>query len=243
MILSLFYITNCEENVLPSFISPCTLNEKEFSKCLKDQIETALPLFTKGMPELDVPSIDPVHLNNISIDTNGLKLSFADAQMYGLSDSKLTDFKVELGKGEETFSMTFKSNLNLTALYEIEGQIIILPIQGKGDAVVAARGVEVKIDSKLKHVKDSSGEHFKLTSPQYTYNIEKTTFALANLFNGNKQLADTTLQFANENWQQLMDELAPPVIKQIVKQCVKTINKFFSKFNISQIVLGYTENK
>ncbi|KAI8440344.1 hypothetical protein MSG28_001682 [Choristoneura fumiferana] len=99
--------------------------------------------------------------------------------------------------------------------------------------------IKVEIKSKLTHVNDAKGEHFKLVTPNYNYQIEKTTFAFKNLFNGNKQLADATHEFANQNWQQLMDDLAPPVIKQIVRTCVKAINKFFNKVTIDQIVLGY----
>lgn len=239
VILSLVYFGNCKDAYLPPYINPCQLNTPNFAECVKKQIEITLPKFTKGIPEMDVPSIDPIQLDNINIDGNGLKLTFTQAAMHGISSSKLTDLQVNIGKGEETFKLAFKNNLSLTAKYVIDGRILILPIQGKGDAKVNAQGVEVVIDSKLVHVKDENGEHFKLVTPNYKYTIERTTFDLQNLFNGNKQLADTTLQFANENWQQLMDELSPPAIKQIVRSVVKAINKFFSKVTIDQIVLGY----
>ncbi|XP_075973029.1 circadian clock-controlled protein daywake-like [Anticarsia gemmatalis] len=243
ILLSLVYITHSENGFLPPYISPCELSTDKFVDCVKKQIVNSLPKFTKGVPEMGVPSIDPVHLDNIEIDGNGLKLSFSEAAMHGLSKCRLTDLKVDIGKSEETFSLAFKGNLSLVAKYVVDGRILILPIQGKGDALVDAQGVEVKIDSKLVHVKDTSGEHFKLATPKYKYTIEKTTFDLKNLFNGNKQLAETTLQFANENWQQLMDELAPPAIKQIVRTVVKAINKFFSKVPIKQIVIGYKESQ
>lgn len=75
------------------YISPCGLKSDTFTDCVREQIENALPKFTKGIPEMGVPSIDPVHLDNIDIDGNGLKLSFSKAAMHGLSNSKLTDFK------------------------------------------------------------------------------------------------------------------------------------------------------
>lgn len=51
-----------------------------------------------------------------------------------------------------------------------------------------SENVEVEIASKLSHVKGDSGEHFKLTVPNYKYKIQSTNFDLKNLFNGNKQL-------------------------------------------------------
>ncbi|XP_013185579.1 circadian clock-controlled protein daywake-like [Amyelois transitella] len=242
VLVGLFCVTTCEEYFLPSYIKPCQLDDKNFTKCVKEQIEASLPHFTKGVPELNVPSIDPVKLDDIIIDGNGLTLKFTQAAMHGLSQSQLTDLIVKIGESDEDFKLAFKGNLSLTAKYEVDGRILILPIQGKGDAIVYAQGVEVEINSKLSHVKDKRNHtHFKLITPSYNYTVEKTTFDLKNLFNGNKQLSDTTHQFANENWRQLMDDLAPPAIKQIVRTCVKTINKFFANVPIERMVKGYKE--
>ncbi|KAJ0179413.1 hypothetical protein K1T71_005125 [Dendrolimus kikuchii] len=238
----LVYSSNGEDGYLPPYIKPCSYDNKDLGACVKTQIENSLNSFAKGIPELDVPSLDPVQLDNIIIDGNGLKLAFTNASMHGISNSKLTNLKVALGKMDEAFSLSFKANLSLTAHYEADGQILVLPIKGNGDALVFAQGCEVTIDSNLVHYKDGKGEHLKLKSPNYKYTFERTVFHLENLFNGNKQLSDATLEFANANWQQLMDDLAPPVIKKIVKTAVKSINKFFAGVTIQQIVVGYTRS-
>ncbi|CAK1578491.1 unnamed protein product [Parnassius mnemosyne] len=231
--------TNAEHGQLPSYMKKCDLKHG-FSDCVKAQIEKSLPLFTKGIPELGVPSTDPVLLDDIRLDGNGLNLSFTNAAMHGLSKCLLTQLKVDIGTEEEEFDLAFKGNLSLTAKYNIDGKILILPIVGEGDATVIAQNIEVNIQSKLAHVKDSKGQsHLKLVTPNYKYDIQRTIFDLKNLFNGNKELAATTLTFANENWRQLMDDLSPPIIKQIVRTVVKAINKFFSKIAISDMISGY----
>ncbi|XP_063823320.1 circadian clock-controlled protein daywake-like [Ostrinia nubilalis] len=242
VILGLFCIAFGDDKVfIPPYIQRCDIDEANLTDCVREQIVNSLPHFTKGVPELNVPSLDPVKLDDIKIDGNGLLLKFTEAAMHGLSNAELTDLKLNLGELDEEFSLSFKCNFSLTAQYEVDGRILILPIKGKGDAFVYAQGVQVRIDSKLIHVKNSKGEHFKLVTPMYKYDIERTTFDLKNLFNGNKQLAETTLKFANENWRQLMDELAPPAIKQIVITCVKAMNKFFANVPIGKMVIGYKD--
>lgn len=61
--------------------------------CVKDKLSTTLPHFTKGIKELGVPPLDPVKLDDIDIDGNGLKLSFTDATMHGLGNAVITDLK------------------------------------------------------------------------------------------------------------------------------------------------------
>ncbi|CAG5056008.1 unnamed protein product [Parnassius apollo] len=239
LFVTLLYNTNAENGQLPSYMKKCELKDG-FDECVKTQIEKSLPLFTKGIPELGVPSTDPVILDDIAINGNGLNLSFTNAAMHGLSKCRLTQLKVDIGNEEEVFDLAFKGDLSLTAKYNIDGRILILPIVGDGDALVTAQNIEVNIQSKLAHVKDNKGQnHLKLVTPNYKYDIQRTIFDLKNLFNGNKELAKTTLTFANENWRQLMDDLSPPIIKQIVRTVVKAINKFFSKVPISNMISGY----
>ncbi|XP_045459571.1 circadian clock-controlled protein daywake-like [Melitaea cinxia] len=240
--VGIYHVRTADDFDLPDYMHQCDLDSKVFQKCVREEIEKSLPHFTKGIPKLGVASIDPVDLDDILIDGNGLKLKFTNAQLHGLSKMKLSDFEVEFADDNEKFNLALVANLSLTAKYNADGKILILPIKGDGDALIKCKNVEVEIASKLSHVKGDSGEHFKLTVPNYKYKIQSTNFDLKNLFNGNKQLADTTIQFANQNWEQLMDELAPPVIKQIVKTIVKTINKFFSKITINRMVKGYKKS-
>lgn len=51
-----------------------------------------------------------------------------------------------------------------------------------------SENVEVTIDGTLARLKNNAGEHMKLITPKYQYDIEKTTFRFENLFNGSKTL-------------------------------------------------------
>lgn len=79
--------------VTAPYIKPCEYTVKDLGACVKTQIENSLNSFAKGIPELGVPSLDPINLGDISIDGNGLKLAFKDAAMHGISNSKLTDLR------------------------------------------------------------------------------------------------------------------------------------------------------
>lgn len=48
------------------------------------------------------------------------------------------DFRVNIGNTDEEFTLAFKSNMSLTAKYDVNGKILIVPILGNGDAVVDA---------------------------------------------------------------------------------------------------------
>lgn len=48
--------------------------------------------------------------------------------------------------------------------------------------------------------------------------------------------ADTTNKFANENWNLIMDEIAPPAIKGIINHCVDVVRKFYSLVPASDLL-------
>lgn len=71
----------------------CDIDDENLTECIREQIVKSLPHFAKGVPELKVPSIDPVKLDDIKIDGQGLALTFTQAAMHGLTNAELTQFK------------------------------------------------------------------------------------------------------------------------------------------------------
>lgn len=78
--------------VTADYIQQCDFQDN-FLECLRETIKTTLPHFTKGIKELGVPPLDPVKLDDIDINGNGLKLAFSDATMHGISNAVITDLK------------------------------------------------------------------------------------------------------------------------------------------------------
>ncbi|XP_041973132.1 circadian clock-controlled protein daywake-like [Aricia agestis] len=237
--LSIAYISAHDAN-LPSYITPCDFKDPNLRGCIREEILKALPQFAKGLPELEVNSLDPFALNDIVINEPNLKITLSNPKLSGLSKLTLKEFQLDAKDIEADFVLNFVSDFHVAADYVADGKILILPIQGKGASTIDVQKMSCNITSKIKIHKDSEKfNHMKLSSPSYTYDIGSTVFRFENLFNGNKELSETTHKFANENWKQLMDDLAPPVIKQIATAIVKNINAFLSKIRIDKMVKNY----
>jgi hypothetical protein len=84
-----------DKTLIPApYIKPCNYDDATtFATCVKEQIVESLPYFTKGIPELGVTSLDPVILEDIVIDGNGLKLSLNKGQLHGLSTAVVNELK------------------------------------------------------------------------------------------------------------------------------------------------------
>lgn len=63
------------------FITPCKSAD---SKCIKDNLAVAIPIFAKGIPELGVKTLDPLVLKKVDASIAGLKLVATNVSLEGL---------------------------------------------------------------------------------------------------------------------------------------------------------------
>lgn len=66
---------------------------------------------------------------------------------------------------------------------------------------------------------------------------------LANLFNGDRLLGDTTNRFLNENWSEILNELKPVLRAAIGDIISGVISPVFSKFSYDDLFLWSIKKK
>ncbi|XP_031766573.1 circadian clock-controlled protein daywake-like [Galleria mellonella] len=217
----LISIAGASAGTLPPYISPCSASDSNVDQCIEKVIQAGGPQFADGIPELGIAPLDPLHLGTVVVNNPSLKLVFTDTVVTGLRGFRLNAYKINPSKGKATIDFT--ANVTLKAQYEIDGQVIILPIRGSGPAKIKITNLNIII----KYDFDTKDGHWLVTSYKDNYSMDRAHFKLNNLFNGNKALAETTHRFTNENWEIIMQEIAPPAVKSIIKNCVDVVNTFF----------------
>ncbi|KAM3955901.1 protein takeout [Aphomia sociella] len=206
---------------LPSYFTACSESDAKLDQCIEKVIQSGGPQFADGIPEMGIAPLDPLKLGTVVVNSPALKLIFTDTVVTGLRGFRLNSYKMNPEKGKATIDFT--ANVTLKAQYEIDGQVIILPIKGSGPAKIKITNLNIII----KYDFDTKDGHWLITSYKDNYNMDRAQFKFNNLFNGNKVLAETTHRFTNENWEIIMQEIAPPAIKGIIKNCIDVVNKFF----------------
>ncbi|KAJ8723086.1 hypothetical protein PYW08_002998 [Mythimna loreyi] len=215
---------------LPSFITPCSRSDPELNSCIEKVITAGGAKFTEGIPELGIKPLDPVELGTVFVDNPALKLTFTDTVVTGLKGFRVNSYKINPDKGKAT--LDFTANVTLKAHYVMDGQVLILPIRGNGQSRIKITNLNIVV--KYDFVEKDG--HWIVPSYKDHYKMDRAQFKFTNLFNGNKELAQTTERFTNENWEIIMSEIAPPAIKQIIKKCVDQVKKFFGAIPASETI-------
>ncbi|CAG9562802.1 unnamed protein product [Danaus chrysippus] len=219
----LCFILGSKGASVPPFLTLCKRGD---DACILSSAKSSLPLVTKGIPELGVKSLDPMYIPLIVSDESGLKLKFKNSTLTGLSGCVVDNFKFNYIDKKILLKVT--CDVTLTGDYEVQGQVLILPVEGNGKYKIDIRGITFKSPFNLSYVEKSGVSHWKINddwSKTFKFKVHHgTTFHFENLFNGNKVLADPVLEMLNTNWQVIMEEISPPIVKAIIGYEVEAVN-------------------
>ncbi|XP_047509537.1 protein takeout-like [Pieris napi] len=222
-----FIITLCNyatAKVAPDYIKPCPGLKTE---CLKPNILETIPLFVKGIPSLGINSSDPLHQEKVDLELpGGLQIHFRDGLLTGfrkcvVETVSYLDLEADL---------SLRCNLTVKGKYSATGRILIVSINGDGDAKIKTPNIQFESKLIFQDVVRDGVEYRVVKDYKVKYQFgEKVTFAFTNLFKGNPQLSETVLLFLNENWKQVVDEFGKPVVDTIIKATFDNIKRFFDK--------------
>lgn len=139
--------------------------------------------------------------------------------------------------GQNEILMMFP-RLELVGPYEMDGRVLILPVQGKGESNLTLTNSQVSIRFLGKPVTKNGKVYMQTDNLKFTVQPAKMTVQFQNLFNGDPVLGPTTNQFLNENWSDIFGELKPSV-EAAFGEVVKTlINNVFASLAYKNAFLG-----
>lgn len=100
-------------------------------------IEDLRPYLIKGIPEMGVPSMDPLLIPGLSIQTGngtnfGYTVQFKDLIFTGAKDFEIADATIDMGG--KLFKMKMRVPLfSVVGQYKSAGKVLLLQFEGEGE--------------------------------------------------------------------------------------------------------------
>ncbi|CAH2054743.1 unnamed protein product, partial [Iphiclides podalirius] len=219
---------------LPDFIHPCDdLNDECFTKATLD----AIPGVVRGIPEADIPPLDPLHLDrNITMDLPGnVKMTFHNGKLLGLSTC--VPNKVSSQREKRTFVFDIQCNFTIKGHYSIVGRILLFNLNTEGNAKIKIWNQRIHLEVLEKVVRNNKGEgHYKINS--YKYKADYGTdlkLNLTNLFRGSPEISANILNVLNSNSQLVAQEFGGPILDYAIDYAMNVTQRFFSAYTYDQL--------
>lgn len=139
----------------------------------------------------------------------------------------------------EVYALVPKITIN--GKYKVDGRVLVLPIQGDGNAHLVFDNANLIIKYKPRVVEKNGKRFIQTERFQLDFDTTRLHIKLENLFNGDKALGDNMNHFLNENWRDIFNELKPAVTFAVEEILKGIINRIFLKVSYDDIFLNETK--
>lgn len=123
----------------------------------------------------------------------------------------------------------------MTGDYEISGQILVLPISGKGKFNTTLIRPKTKTNTTAEVYEKKGKKYIKFKKYTITNEPEKSILNFDNLFNGNKQLGDEMNKFLNEHEKEIYAEMKGPFDESFSLVFQQLGNRLMSKIPLEEM--------
>lgn len=152
--------------------------------------------------------------------------------------------------------------VTITGKYKIDGRVLVLPIQGEGNAHLVFDNANLVVKYKPKVIEKNGKQYIQTDKFNLDFDTSRLHINLENLFNGDKALGDNMNQFLNEvmfayfnhilnycnnpfflnfflnqNWRDILNELKPAITFAVEEILKGLINRIFLKIPYGDIFL------
>nr|BCX71430.1 adult-specific protein A2 [Ischnura senegalensis] len=223
---------------IPSYIHICKKSDPNVENCIKRSIEDLRPQLVKGIPELNVPALEPLVLPEVVVsrgsNTANFKAVGKNVKVFGAGSFEIQDIKVDLDKNIFKAVITIPK-LFFDADYEVDAKILVLPLKGRGPMTANATNVKGDIEMKGSIVEKDGEKYLKFNNVDLKVDIANYRVHLDGLFGGDKVLGEATNAALNEGSRDFIQALTPVIEKTTGDILMKIANQITETFTYDQL--------
>lgn len=224
---------------LPSFIKPCKRSDPNLEKCLIELIDTIRPNLAKGIPEMRIPPLDPFHVPQVVLDQGSasvnFRANFKNIIAHGARNFNLTGAKINFDEPSLSIDVGFPA-IRVFSDYNITGKVLVVPIKGNGKFEGNFTNIFANVKFLGKYNKKADATFLGVKERKINFKIGSLKVHFSNLFNGNKQLSETTNVFINENWRDILQEINPLIEDTIGEVMMQIIKGFLDLYSLEDLI-------
>lgn len=188
------------------------------------------------MSSLDPFLVDYAATNHTSGNANfNLRSSLTNTDFIGLKKSNVTRLKI---KFDENFALKTESKIPVLRLigdYTMNGQILVLPIQGAGKCNITMLDVTALVDMRGSFVEKEGVIHIHIDGFKINISPKKSIFKFDNIFKGDPLLSKQINFFMNENHEFVCQTLLPGYEENFGTKFKVLANALFDKIPMKMI--------
>ncbi|XP_055903324.1 protein takeout-like [Eupeodes corollae] len=234
-----FIYISFSEGKFPNDPKPCPYGNVG---CIKKLLNFLLAEKTDGYEPLNIVSLNPLKISEIRVKQGKespvfIDLSFKNSDLYGFKGAKATQIK-GFGKDiSQPHEMVISSkSMTLLSDYTISGKVLILPITGSGKSNLTMDNVKLIMQLNAEPLVKNGKTYMHVKKLKLDVETTRLHFDFKNLYNGDKNLGDSTNLFLNENWKDIFGEVRKTMTSAFASVFKKVINDILKNFPYDELM-------
>ncbi|CAH1961747.1 unnamed protein product [Acanthoscelides obtectus] len=171
--------------ILPSYIKVCKKNDPNIASCITNSVNELRPKLVAGIPELNVPSLDPLPLDTIKLRSGPsqakIDANITNLKVWGPSTFEVLEMKPNIAKNRFVFRINVPK-IKFEGDYDMDMNVLILKYKGQGplNGNITNLGADVLMKGKIEKLNGQN--HLQFSKMLIHITIEKAYFHLGDLF-------------------------------------------------------------
>ncbi|KAK4883426.1 hypothetical protein RN001_006745 [Aquatica leii] len=217
--LTIFVFVSIVFCKLPDYIQVCQRNVPDIDQCIINSIEHLKPYLKTGIPEINVPSLEPLRINetvpmNLGNGDTKILTNLTELAVYGASSFEIQKLWSNIAENSFRYNVSLPA-IVLKGVYEIDTKLLFLLIRGKGNVTINIDNYNFECIMSGDRIQIENVEHLKFDQLECEIQFEKASIRLSNLFNGNALLGNAVNDVVNDNIDVFFNEIKPKITEAI----------------------------
>ncbi|KAJ3654890.1 hypothetical protein Zmor_014043 [Zophobas morio] len=223
---------------IPSYIHICKRSDPRVARCIRESVEYLLPQLKNGIPELQVPSLEPLHIDEITIFggdvPSNLKAFLRNVKVHGASNFQITKIKLNIDKNTYRVGVKFPKMV-FDGDYDVDARILVTPIKGTGKFTADITDVDGQAVLKGEIIQHNGHREIKFSSFDFAIKIGDYNLHLENLFNGDEVLSKAITDVIHENKGEMIQAALPFIQRKAAEILLEAANKITDGLDYDEV--------
>ncbi|XP_028037651.1 protein takeout-like [Bombyx mandarina] len=223
---------------IPGYIQICKHDPNTINECVQKSIEALKPKLAEGIPELDVPPLEPFIIPEVvasSKDRVPLQATGKNIKITGAGDFHINKLNVDLDSLILKAKVNFPK-LHFDGLYKLDTQILVVPIKGEGNLLADVVNCDAELVFKGGKYQKDGLEFIKFNSLDTKIGIKDYNVKFDGLFNNDKVLGDAANDAINQNKAEFFNTFKPFLEAAVSKLLLNISNKVVDDLPFNELL-------
>ncbi|XP_066598412.1 protein takeout isoform X2 [Prorops nasuta] len=200
---------------MTEYVKQCSRSDPKLKACLIDALHHLRPYLSVGIPEIELPSVEPFRMDELSLaltgGSNGYRVRLRDLLIKGASNYTVDDITL----GSSFDAIVRMPALILDAHYSSSGILIILPASGNGTFHARFGDVKALVKGSVSTQKKDNKTFLNVEKLDVELRVKDVQMRVRKIFNNNRILTEATNLFLRENGQEVLKAMEPQLKRKL----------------------------